>query len=270
MDMARAMANNVVHEAVAGSTARIDSTDHKFRPDCQACRVGKSSLCSKVADERLERLRGMSRSTLFAKDSILATQDSELEKVFIIVDGIIKLYQILPDGRRQIIGFLGPGDLLGSIKRNASVHSTAEAVTDVVACTFERGAFLEFLHESPDLMFELLINATDEIESQHDHVILLGCKRPHERLAAFLLLMQQRWPVARGNGESAHIPMARADIADYLGLTVETVSRTFTRFKKLGFIALPRTNLVQFRDLAALYNVAGLTELPARGTSMGL
>jgi len=212
----------------------------------------------------------MSHSTLFPKDSILATQDSELDKVFIIVDGIIKLYQILPDGRRQIVGFLGPGDLLGSIKRNASVHSTAEAVTDVVACTFERSAFLEFLQDSPDLLFELLINASDEIESQHDHVILLGCKRPHERLAAFLLVMQQRWPVARGNGESAHIPMARADIADYLGLTVETVSRTFTRFKKLGFIALPRTNLVQFRDLAALYEVAGLTELPVRGISMGL
>ncbi len=212
----------------------------------------------------------MSHTALYLKHSFLCRQDEELDSVFVITDGMIKLYHLLPDGRRQITGFLGPGDLLGGLKRHAPIHCTAEAITDVTTCAFNRAKFLDALREWPELAFELLINATDEIEAQHDHIILLGRKRPQERLATFLLVLQHRFGSANGDGTEVRIPMQRADIADYLGLTVETVSRTFTRIKALGFIKMVDAHLVVLSNLAALYDLSGFTELPVRSVAIGL
>ncbi len=250
--------------------ARHLAQTHTLRPDCRACKAGRLSLCSKVDDQGLKRLQAMSRTALFLKDSFLCRQDEEMDDVFVITDGMVKLYHLLPDGRRQITGFLGPGDLLGGLKRGAPIHCTAEAISDVTTCAFDRVSFLKSLRDWPELAFEMLIKATDEIEAQHDHIILLGRKRPQERLATFLLVLQHRFHAGNGDGTEVHIPMQRADIADYLGLTVETVSRTFTRFKTLGFIEMLDAHLVVLSNLAALYDLSGFTELPVRSVAIGL
>ncbi len=251
-------------------SVRTPAPPHTLRPDCNACQAGGLSLCSKVDKAGLKRLQAMSRTSLFLRHAFLCRQDEELANVFVITDGMVKLYHLLPDGRRQITGFLGPGDLLGGLKRSAPVHCTAEAITDVTTCTFDRVAFLNALHDWPELAFELLISATDEIEAQQDHIILLGRKRPQERLAAFLLVLQHRFEVSNGGSTQVHIPMQRADIADYLGLTVETVSRTFTRFKTLGYIKMIDTHLVGLSNLAALSDLSGFDELPMRSIAIGL
>jgi CRP/FNR family transcriptional regulator len=228
------------------------------------------SLCSKLDDKGLARLQGISHTRLFLRDAVLSVQDQVMHELMIVLDGMVKLYQDLEDGRRQVIGFLGPGDLLGSIKRTAGIHCTAEAITDVTACTFERAAFLDLVQAFPDLAFQLLITATDEIEAKHDHVVMLGRQRPQERMATFLLTLQSRWQGSGGPRSEVPIPMSRADIADFLGLTVETVSRTLSRFKSQGLIDMPKPHLAVLRNLPALHELMGFAELPERGAAFGL
>jgi CRP/FNR family transcriptional regulator len=235
------------------SPRRFRTPDHDFRPDCKACKAGRMSLCSKIDDKGLARLQEISHSRLFLRDTILSVQDQVMDELMILLDGMVKLYQDLEDGRRQVIGFLGPGDLLGSIKRTAGTHCTAEAITDVTACTFERAAFLDLVQAFPDLAFQLLITATDEIEAKH-----------------FLLTLQSRWQGSGGPRSEVPIPMSRADIADFLGLTVETVSRTLSRFKSQGLIDLPEPHLAVLRNLPALHELMGFAELPERGAAFGL
>ena len=143
-------------------------------------------------------------------------------------------------------------------------------MTDVSVCGFERGRLQNLLIAYPKLCFGLLITATDEIEAQHDQITLLARKRAGERLAAFLLAVGQRWHSTFEGNTAIPLPIARADIADYLGLTVESVSRTFQQFRSLGYIELPKPTLVVLTNLAALYALSGYEELPAARVTMGL
>ena len=228
------------------------------------------SICSHVDEEGWDRLRVMSSSVTFAKNAFILEQDEPVERVFIITDGMVKLYRLLADGQRQITGFMGPGDLLGGIKGQGPSGCTAEALTRVEACAFRRPDFLRLVHDYPDLCFSLLIMATDEIEAQHDHLTLLGRKRVEERLATFLLIASERWQADDGNGSVVSLPMRRGDIADHLGQTVESLSRAFRKLRTLGFIDLPKPNRVILKNLPALYHLAGIEEIPHRQVSLGL
>ncbi len=197
-------------------------------------------------------------------------EQSAVHDVFILTDGMVKLYRLLEDGRRQITGFLVTGDILGSPKREASAHCTAQAVTDLQACAFERSAFFGLLLRYRDLALRLLIMATDEIETQHEHTVIIGRKRTDERLAAFLVTLHARWTEAGETEEVVHLPMSRADIGDYLGLTIESVSRAFSRLKGAGVIDIPSPHRIVLRNLPALHDLAGLEHLPARTVTLGL
>ncbi len=161
------------------------------------------------------------------------------QHVFTITEGTLKLYKLLSDGRRQITGFLLPGDFLG-LASSASYVSSAEAVTPLTICRFPRRQFMQLLEELPQLEKELLARASSELAEAQDRMLLLGRKTARERLASFLLrLADRRRPCAP---ETIALSMSRADIADYLGLTIETVSRTFTSLKTDGIIGLADTH----------------------------
>jgi len=242
----------------------------RFRPDCRNCKARLVSFCAHLDAEGLERLGALTTSRLYAKGTVIFEQGMVLDHVMVIIEGLVRLYQLLPDGRRQVTGFLGTGDLMGGLKRSDGAHCTAQAITDVIACTVGRKAFLGLLETYPQLAFGLLFTATDEIEAQQDHIVLLGRKTLEERLAAFLLLYSERWQTHEHNGTAIHLPMTRADIADYLGLTVESISRTFTRFRKEGLIEMPSSSEILVRNLPALYAKAGFDEVPRRGAMLGL
>ena len=248
-------------------TTLLSEDEHR---DCRTCLARQMSVCGKIDQVALGRLQAISRPTLFTKGRIVFEQDSPLDQVFLITGGMVKLFRLLADGGRQITGFLGPGDLLGGIKRSAGAYCTAQAIVDVTACVFPRAGFLRLLQEYPDLCFSLLITATDEIEAHNDHIILLGHRRVPQRLAAFLLVMGHRWKTNGADGTVVQLPMARTDIADYLGLTIETVSRAFAEFKRLGYIALPKTSQAVLLNLPALYELAGFEDMPTPRVSLGL
>lgn len=248
----------------------ICAGDGRVNGDCGHCVARRISLCSHVDDEGIARLQVLARRRTVAKGRAIFEQEGALLEVFIITAGIIKLFRMLPDGQRQITGFLGPGDILGSIKIQGGAHCTAEAVTDVSVCGFDRDRLRELLIAYPSLCFGLLITATDEIEAQHDQITLLARKRAGERVAAFLLAVGQRWNSEFEGKTAIPLPIARVDIADYLGLTVESVSRTFQQFRAQGYIDLPRPSLVVLRNPAALYALSGYDELPVARVTMGL
>ena len=212
----------------------------------------------------------MSTTARFAKNRCLFERGGTLDVVFIITDGLIKFYQPLADGQRQIMGFLGPGDIVGGMQKDAGAHCTAEAITEVGACVLTRASFLRLLRDYPDLCFKLLSTATDVIKTQHDQMTLLGCKQGPERLAAFLLMINRRWTFDGTTGDVVLLPMSRTDIADHLGQTIESVSRAFRRLRTLGYIELSKPNRVTLKNIPALQDLAGLEELPAHGVWLSL
>ena len=245
------------------------SSPEEAQERCQECMQRHISLCTQLKEGVPAELRSLATMGTFPAHVTIFEQESELDRVYVIIDGMVKLYRDLIDGNRQITGFLGPGDILGGIKRSQGAHCTAETITEVAICVFPRKEFERLMQLHPSLCFMLLFAATDEIEAQNEHLILLGRKRASERLATFLLMMDDRWE-HHASGGVVHLPMSRSDIADYLGLTIETVSRVFAKFREESLIYLPEPHVVHLKNLAALYDLSGMEEQPVPRTAFGL
>src|SRR3990172_7882027 len=130
--------------------------------DCRTCLARQMSVCANIDQVGLGKLQAMSRPALFTKGRVVFEQDSPLDHVFLITGGTVKLFRLLADGGRQITGFLGPGDLLGGIKRSAGAYCTAQAIMDVTACVFPRASFLRLLQGNPHPCFSLFFSASGE------------------------------------------------------------------------------------------------------------
>lgn len=238
--------------------------------DCENCVVRTYSLCSQLGETAMSALSSIALDADYQKGTVIFEQNDRFERMFVVTSGFVRLSRLLSNGKRQITGFIGPGDILGGLKQQSLCHCTAEAISDVRACGFKRGELLRVLHDHPDLCIRLLLAATDEIEAQYEQITLLGRKMAGQRLAAFLLIMQHRWTRERHENAALPLPMARVDIADYLGLTVESVSRAFHDIKARGYIRLPKPSLVELKNLPGLYQLAEMEDIPAPRVSMGL
>lgn len=224
---------------------------------CQSCAIRSMSVCGALRVGELQRLEMIRKSVKLDTRETLFYEGDPASDLFNVTHGAIKVYKLLADGRRQITGFLFPGDFLGLALHNRYTYS-AEAITQSELCRFPRGAFEKFLDEFPALERRLLQSASNELAAAQDQMLLLGRKTAKERIATFLLSLSER-EVRRGEKHSvAELPMSRNDIGDYLGLTVETVSRTFTRLKKSGLIELQSAHHVVLSDPDALREIAGI------------
>ncbi|MEM7173504.1 MAG: helix-turn-helix domain-containing protein [Pseudomonadota bacterium] len=174
---------------------------------------------------------------------------------FNVTSGTLKTYKLLPDGRRQITGFQVTGDFLGLADRGTYVHS-AEAVSATTLCRFSRDRLRELMDGFPALGHRLLEKASSELAMAHDQMVLLGRKTAREKIASFLLMLSQRANQS-GHGEgSLAIEMTRTDIGDYLGLTTETVSRTFTQLKSDKILSIGKGSEIIFLDRESLVKIA--------------
>jgi CRP/FNR family nitrogen fixation transcriptional regulator len=186
------------------------------------------------------------------KDEEIYGQGDAADHFFKINSGAVRTGMVLDDGRRQIDAFYGPGDIFG-IEAGSTHRFFAEAVTDVVLTSFRSGSAVALSNGAGLAPAEIAGWALRQLERAQEHAMLLGCKSALEKVAAFLVDMAERL-----SGGSFDLPMCRADIADYLGLTIETVSRTLTQLERDRIIALPagrRTivlrNAARLRHLAA-------------------
>jgi CRP/FNR family transcriptional regulator len=168
----------------------------------------------------------------------------------------VKLYKLLGDGRRQITGFLFAGDFLG-LALNSTYSYTAEAIEPVTACRFPRQKLERLFDEYPRLEKRMLGMAVDELAAAQDQMLLLGRKTAKEKVASFLLMLARRQE-HRGMDAagSIEVPMSRSDIADYLGLTIETVSRTLTQLRKESTISLKDNKHIDAIGMSMLEDLA--------------
>jgi CRP/FNR family transcriptional regulator len=188
-------------------------------------------LCACLSPDELELLEGLAHPLCFAPKETIFVQGQSAEAVYNITAGMVRLYRLLPDGRRQIVGFALPGDFLGLAMRDAYGLS-ADAVDAVTACAFSRSAYSALVDAKPHLLRRLHDYATHELTLAHEQMTLLGRRNAEERLVCFLLTMRERWARLGRRTATIALPMSRQDIADFLGLTIETISRTFSKLAR--------------------------------------
>jgi CRP/FNR family transcriptional regulator, anaerobic regulatory protein len=191
----------------------------------------------------------------FAAGEALFWEGDEAGQIFDVLEGVLRVYRIMPDGRRAIMGFIHPGDVLGVSFQNRYLF-TAEAVTEVKVRRFGRGRFFAMINETPALRPQLFAILCDEMSAAQDQMLLLGRKTAEERVVSFLLAIYRK----SAKGAEIELPMSRQDMADYLGLTMETVSRMMTSLTRRGLIAAGARHTVTLRKLTTLREIAGHDE----------
>ena len=210
----------------AGRSAPRLPSDHA----CARCPVRARAFCVVLEADQLGTLKAQGSTVKLEASQCLFHQGDAADLVYNLTSGLLKLYRLLPDGRRQITGFVFPGDFLGITLEDEHAF-TAEAVEPAECCRYVRARFEAFVQDHPKVEHELYLTAAHELAAAKEQMVLLGRKTAAERLATFLLDLFDRARRRNADWEIIRVPMTRTDIADYLGLTKETISRTFTAFK---------------------------------------
>jgi len=187
------------------------------------------------------RVIGFTKS--FSKDQQIFCEGSSTDFIYRIVSGAVRSVRLLADGRRQVADFYLPGDVFG-VELDVERLATAEAISETVVVVARRSN----LAVDPDQSHRLWRHASRELRRCRDHVLTLGRRSASERLANFLIGLAKRLE----RGDAFDLPMTRQDIADYLGLTIETVSRTMTQLQGQGLIELDGCRHIRLRRPAAL------------------
>lgn len=223
---------------------------------CANCDVRTRAVCSALSNDELLELSAHSRHRMIEAGETVFFEGDPTDSYYVVLGGALKLYKLLADGRRQITGFLFKGDFLGLAY--CTDHSfSAEALKDSKLCQLPKSQFETVADESSALGRRLLSIATTGVACAQEQMLLLGRKTAAERVASFLLWLSS----AQGRSEKdpadlVSVPMSRADMADYLGLTVETVSRTVTKLKTASLIRLREQNGIEICRRAELEAIA--------------
>jgi CRP/FNR family transcriptional regulator len=178
------------------------------------------------------------------------------DNVFAILEGNLRICRLLHDGRRVITGFLAKGDIVGVSFKNRYLYS-AEAIDDVSFQRRTKASFEQQLRVRPELRPVLLSQLRDEVAAAQDQMVLLSCKSAEERLCSFLLNRLEKGASHVADPAAICLPMTRLDIADYLGLTIETVSRTITKLVGMNVISVSGRYGIVVRNKSALVHRAG-------------
>jgi CRP/FNR family nitrogen fixation transcriptional regulator len=189
----------------------------------------------------------------FARGKTIFGDGEDSDYFYKIVEGAVRLSKVMLDGRRQIAEFALPGDMFGFECGN-NYALTAEAVTPIVVIRYHRTHIERLGDEFSDIRRELMAHLRHGWTSAQAHLVMLGRQTAKERVAAFLVSLASHRGIK--SGQSLDLPMGRQDIADYLGLTIETVCRTLTDFKATRVISIPDRHHVVIRDIASLEALA--------------
>jgi len=183
----------------------------------------------------------------FARNEEIYGEDEPADYVYKVLSGAVRICKLLDDGRRQITAFHQPGDMFG-LESGEHHRVSAEAIVNSSILVVKRSAVVALAAGDTDVARQLWAMTAKTLERVQDHMLLLGCMSARERVAAFLLAMAGRAPRA----DEIELPMSRQDVADYLGLTIETVSRTLTQLEHDAAIGLATARRIVLRNRAAL------------------
>jgi CRP/FNR family transcriptional regulator, anaerobic regulatory protein len=222
---------------------------------CAACPARKSDICGGLDDAEIVELSKHSHRIRLSPGETLIWDGDPSQHAYIVTHGALRAAKSNADGRRQILDFLFAGQFIG-MSSDDVIHFNAEALTDTEVCRFDRRKLEDLMARHPAVEKGYRAGTARQLESAYDHAYNLGRGTAMERVAAFLIDLQaSRCP--RSPAGVLELPMTRTDIADFLGLTLETVSRAFSRIKTLGVIRLLSAHEVEIRDVERLKALAG-------------
>lgn len=204
---------------------------------CSDCAVRSLAVCSSLDAADLGEFEHLGRRVHFTTGETVFSEEDITTSVYNLLEGVMRLYKLLPDGRRQIVGFALPGDFLG-MNISGRHNFSADAIGAVTVCQFAKAPFGRFIEHRPHLLRRINELAIRELSQARDHMVLLGRRSADEKVATFLLGWRERLFSLKGSSNTVPLPMGRQDIADYLGLTIETVSRTFTKLERDGALEI--------------------------------
>ncbi len=236
------------------NTAKIDFSA------CGDCPIRHRAVCSRCETDELEQLNKIKFYKSYPAGQTIAIRGEPLQNVASIVAGTATLTRSIEDGRTQMVGLLLPSDFIGRPGRDTLQYDVT-AVSDVTLCCFQRKPFEKLLEELPHVRERLLEMALDELDAARDWMLLLGRKTARERIASLLTLMVKRTirpdGEVMGNSSRIELPITREAMANYLGLTIETVSRQLTKLKNDGIIGIEGKRAITIPDLGALLAETG-------------
>lgn len=226
------------------------------RDGCGKCPIRHRAICARCDDDELSRLeQTKSYKTIEAGQPIIWRGD-ELTHFSSLVSGIASLSRTLEDGRTQMVGLLLPSDFIGRPGREV-VDFDVTAVTDVTLCRFERKPFEALVEEIPHVSQRVMEMALDELNAAREWMVLLGRKTAREKIATFIEMIVRRDTVPLRRPQDHVLPLTREEIANFLGLTLETVSRQLSQMKKEGILAFTDRRSFSITDLEALHQASG-------------
>lgn len=233
---------------------------------CANCAIRHRAICGALSNGEIQSLSRIAHSRTLTPGETLMSDAEPTEYFANVISGVVKLLKTSADGRQQILGLLFPTDFLGRAYSTENPYF-AEAATAVEICCFPHQAFEKLLTDHPDLERRLFERTLSELDAAREWLFVLGRASAEEKVASFLSMMARRAPnldyAEKNAGAPAHflLPLTRPDIADFLGLTNETVSRQFSKLNKRGIIRLVTSREVVVPDLTRLAETAGQTEL---------
>jgi CRP/FNR family nitrogen fixation transcriptional regulator len=183
----------------------------------------------------------------YARNTEIYGEDEPADYLYKVVSGAVRVCKLLDDGRRQIAAFHLPGEIFG-LEVGLEHRFTAEAIVDSVIVIVKRSTVVALAARDGEVAREIWAHTARDLQQVQEHMLLLGCLSARERVAAFLLQMAKRM----SSSNEVDLPMARQDIADYLGLTIETVSRTISQLENDAAIGLPSSRRIVLRNRSAL------------------
>ncbi len=240
-------------------TVRQDVHNSDIPVLCRSCEARHRGVCGALTPNQLVELSRHTTKRKVEPGAVLVSDTEAVDSYANVLAGVVKLTKTLADGRQQIVGLQFAPDFLGRpFKQESSI--TAEAATPVRVCSFPKTSLDRMIELSPELGQRLHIQALDELDDARDWMLTLGRKTAAERVASFLHLIARHGdPEAEIDGKvSFDLPLTRADIADFLGLTIETVSRQLTKLRKDGLISVESNRHITVFDMERLERRANI------------
>ncbi|MFD1481929.1 transcriptional regulator FnrL [Paracoccus nototheniae] len=255
----------------------------KFRltsQNCCDCQIRYRAVCAHCENDELAQLENIKFYRSFEPGQTVVWAGDRMDFVASVVSGVATLNQTMEDGRRQMVGLLLPSDFVGRPGRLTATHDVT-AVTDLVLCCFRKAPFERLIRDVPHLGSRLLEMTLDELDASRQWMLVLGRKAAREKIASLLAIVAQRMAALAGDRTpdagmagagmaggpasgpaepgllSFDLPLTREAMADYLGLTLETVSRQMTALKTDGLIRLEGARRIVIPDLPRLVRAAG-------------
>lgn len=229
-------------------------------PTCTDCPIRHRAVCARCEADELAQLEEMKYYRSFEAGQTVIWSGDQMDFVGSVVSGIATLTQTMEDGRTQMVGLLLPSDFIGRPGRDGAAYDVV-ATTDLVMCCFRKKPFERMMEQTPHIAHRLLEMTLDELDAAREWMLVLGRKTAREKIASLLSIIARR-NAALGSGTVAgsmvfDLPLTREAMADYLGLTLETVSRQISALKKDGVIVLEGKRHITIPDMDRLMGEAG-------------